>query len=161
MAKKSLDIENMFQDALTSERQTSMQLKKIKTNSRELASYSLQGTGDRKGSSTIAVRQVNGKVLLEDCVRLDKGNKGFEEDIGLLKRFMYEDLGCVVAGDVRRLVNFDTPKGYVVSFEVDSDKAQKALKHYIDTASEVMGSYFRDYQQIFLAFSLARERVGK
>ena len=161
MANKSLDIKGMFDGALTSERRTSMKLEKLENNPEELAAYRLQGTGNRKGSSDIRIKQINGEIYLEDCVKLDEDNRGFEEDIGLLKRFMYEDLGAVASGDVRDLLELDTSKGYTVSFKVDNDKAQKALKHYIDISSEVMGSYFREYPEIHLAFSLARERIGK
>ena len=161
MVNNSLDIEGMLNSALTSERLSSMKLEKLEKSDGELYSFILQSTGDREGLSDIRIRQSNGDIILEDRVSLPKDNQGFEEDIVLLKKSMYGDLGAVASGDVRNLCYRATPIGHILSFIVSKEKAKKALHHYIDIASEVMGEFFRGYGEIDLAFSLARERVGR
>ena len=62
---------------------------------------------------------------------------------------------------VRNLTYVREPKGgHTLSFNTDIENAQGALEHYIDVAALVMGDFFRENQELYLAFSLARERIG-
>lgn len=159
--KKSLDFERMISNASTSERLTSMELEELKNGRGELYSFRLKGVGDVEGLSDIRIKQLKGDIILEDHVSLPKENSGFERDIVLLKKCMYEDLGCVAAGDVRDLGYRRDSIGYTLSFKVSKEKARKALHYYIDTSLKVMGDFFRENEEIYLAFSLARERIGQ
>jgi len=108
------------------------------------------------------VTESNGDLILEDLVKLEERNSGFERDLSSLKCCMYYDLGAVTPeGGVSDLGFYSARGGQVVSFKVGKDKAAKALWHYMDTVCEVMGGFFRRYGEIDLAISLARERGAK
>ena len=156
----SLDIEEILKAALTPKRLTSMEFKELE-NSVGQYSFRLQGTGEREGSSDINIKQINGELIVTDCVKLPYENRGFERDIALLKKTMYYDLGTTASGDVRELIYSVGSKGNTVSFKVSAEKAQKALFHYINIAAYVMSGFSRGLGEIDLAFSLARARVGR
>lgn len=152
------NLEKMLKRALTSERLTSMELKKQKKRKGDLYSFRLQGNGKTEGFSDIRIMQKNGEIFVEDCVKLPQKNRGYEKDIVLLKKAMYEDRGAL--GNVDNLGYKENRTGHTLSFSVSKDE-YKALHHYIDVASEVMGKFFQGPGEIHLAFSLARERIGK
>ena len=96
----SIDIEEMLKSALTSKRLTSMKPRELKKNQGELYSFRLEGTGNREGFSEIKIKQVNGSIILKDRISLPKENKGFEEDIVLLKigRHFRHDINKIIVG---------------------------------------------------------------
>lgn len=161
MASK-LDIGKMVASASTEERLLSMTVTESKGKNGGPYFVRLDGTGDRKGYAKITVRQSNGNITLEDYVSLPKGNKGFEEDIVLLKELMFRDLGAVASEAVKDLRYSGNSKGHTLSFKIaKKPEAKKAIYHYIDTSFAVMADFFKGFDQIDLAFSLARERVGR
>ena len=143
-------------------RLSSMRVAGIKEKRGGAYSVRLESTGKRKGYAEITIQKSNGTISLDDYVSLPENNKGFEEDIVLLKQIMFQDLGAVASGAVKNLGYRGNSKGHTLSFKVTKEEeAQKALKHYIDIAFEVMSSFFKGIGEIDLAFSLARQRIGR
>jgi hypothetical protein len=161
MATKTLDIGAIVKSASTPKRLTSMEVRKLENKQGELYAFRLESTGDRKGSSEVRIKQVNGRIVLEDYVSLPEKNSGFGGDIVLLKQMMYEDRGAVASGAVTDLHHGVAPKGYKLSFSVTREEAQKALHCYMGICLEVMGEFFKGFGEIDLAFSMARGRVGR
>ena len=159
--KHSLDLETLVKKYVNKSRLTSMELKNQKTYKNGTHAFRLQGTGERKGHSDIRIQQVNGELLVTDCVKLPKNYSGYEDDIVLLKKIMYEDAGAQPHNGITGLHYEKGSKGYVLSFKLSGEKTKRALSHYLNLTAEIMSEYFKGNGSIDLAFSMARQRVGR
>lgn len=155
----SLDLKKILDHALDSERLASIELITLTTSEDGAYSLILQGMGKRNGYSEINIQQINGEVFVKDSIRLSTENEGFQRELSQLKAAWYHGLGGVASGDVRGLCHYREIKSQrqTLSFKVDTEKAHKALWHYMDISAEVMGEFFKGYGTIDLAVSMARK----
>lgn len=159
---QNYNFKKMVERASNEKRLTSMRVSESEGQNSELYTIRLEGAGNRKGISTITIRKNDGDVTLEDCVSLPSENRGYEPDICLLKQTMFRDLGAVAAGAVTGLTYRGDSKGHTLRFRIAKrEDTQKALFHYMDIAFEVMDNFFREHPELELAFSLARQRIGR
>ena len=93
-SNENFNLESILNKVLTPERMASMKLKDLKS-SRGTHSFRLQGTGNRKGSSDIKISRKNDEIIVEDYVELSPNNRGYAEDIVLLKKIMYKNDGAI------------------------------------------------------------------
>lgn len=157
----STNPKKILANALSGKRDLSMAYEILPPGKNGLYLFKLKNTNSakRKGESLIRVRQEERNVFLEDIVKLEEKQKGFEQDIASLKCCMFYDLGGVEAGAVKDLGYTSTNKRVVSSFKTSKKESSKAIWHYLDIAAEVMGKYFKEsIGEIDLAFSMARKR---
>ena len=157
----TLNLDKILKHVMTPEMARAMEIERNNGGQGPLSSFKFvsKGKAARTGSSHVVVTSSNDIILLEDVVRLEEGNRGFETDISALKCCMFYDLGATSKeGGVSSLAYSGREDGCAVSFRVGKDKAPKAVWHYLDIASEVMSEFFKGYSEIDLALSMARER---
>ncbi len=156
----SLDINEILKKVMSSERGKQMEFETFLVKRNLLWSFKLKSKkGARaQGLSHIMTSNNHGTIILEDFLKLETQNSGFEPDLCSLKCCMFYDLGATVSGGVSNLGYSPERNGHLVHFGVSKDKAPKALHWYVDIACGVMGEFFRGYESVDLALSLARER---